>query len=419
MAAEVSSGVASAPRPASLLAAGFAFVAMALLAQTLLAWVALAALVTLAATQGRLAWWPAVTVVLLLAVVNSLKWPESDLAEYFTVIDDVRLVSLAALLGDDSALLSIRPTEPAFRMLIWLAAHAEPLPRIAFALFTSLATYGSILWLCHMASSSQRSTDTDWRPAVASAVALLLGVTFSLTGHLVRQYVAGGLFFIGVFGWSFTGRWRWLVWPCLAVAVHNSAAMLGLPLLLAMLLSTRPRLFVLLLGGVVLAAATNRIPMISDLAEATSFLKDDGQIGLALPTLDALLLALTWGVWRTLSDSQRPSRHVAARLLCFAIALAVLLFCIRDVPLLFFRSYFYLEFLRAPMLAFVISVALRRSGAAGLPLAIVAMLLAALVCWLRVRGADWSYGATHVHWPEWLDVHSVVRRWQMIQKTPM
>lgn len=399
----------------SLLTSALTLAACLLAAQTFLAWVALAGLVTLLTMRGRAAWWPAVATVLLLAVVNSLKWPESDLAEYFIVLDGVRQLSLGVLLGDESALISIRSTEPVFRTLIWLLARAEPLPRVAFALFGGIAVYAALLWLCRRASAPARGTDTAWQAVIGTTIALLIGVTFSLVGHLVRQYLAGGIFFVGVFGWAFTGRWRWWLWPAVACATHNSALLLVVPLVLSAALASRPRLFLAVALTALAASLTGQIPLAGELSEATSFLKEDGQIGLALPLLDSAVLLVASLVWRGLPAQERPSASAVSRLLCFGIALAVLLFCIREVPLLFFRSYFYLEFLRAPMLAFVIAAALQRAGNAAMPGAAIALPLAALLCWLRAHGSDWSYSAEHARWPEWLDIQSVLLRWQSIQ----
>lgn len=415
MAAERSFQQPGAAPQASLLASVLTLAACLLAAQTFLAWVALAGLVTLLTMRGRAAWWPAVATVLLLAVVNSLKWPESDLAEYLVVLDGVRQLSLGELLGDESALISIRSTEPVFRTLMWLLARADPLPRIAFALFGGIAVYGALLWLCHRASAPTRGSDTAWQAAIATTIALLVGVTFSLVGHLVRQYLAGGIFFVGVFGWAFTGRWRWWLWPAVACATHNSALLLVVPLILSAVLASRPRLFMAVALVALAASLAGQFPLVGELAEATSFLKEDGQIGVALPLLDSAVLLVAWLVWRGLPVQQRPTAPAVSRLLCFGIALAVLLFCIREVPLLFFRSYFYLEFLRAPMLAFVIAAALRRAGNAAVPGAAIALPLAALLCWLRTRGADWSYSAEHARWPEWLDIQSVLLRWMSIQ----
>jgi hypothetical protein len=332
------------------------------------------------------------------------------------VLDGVRRLPLDVLLDDDSALLSIRSTEPVFRTLLWLLARTDPLPRIAFALFGGLAIYGSLLWICRLTATPRSGSYAAWEAAAAATTALLVGVTFSLVGHLVRQYMAGGLFFIGVFGWAFTGRWRWWLWPAVACAIHNSALLLAGPLLLSALLATRPRLFAITMLALLGAALSGQIPFIGELAEATSFLKDDGQIGFALPLLDAVVLLCAWQVWRHLPADEKPSARTATRLLCFCIALAVLLFSIREVPLLFFRSYFYIEFLRAPMIEFIIAAVLRRAGQAAVPAAALALPLAALLCWLRVRNADWSYGADTALWPEWLDVHSVFQRWQAIQQ---
>lgn len=401
-----------------------AVLATALLAQTAVVWLAAAVMLTVlgGASRRRLGWWPAVSVVLVLSAVNSMKWPESDLREYYQYFEHARESSLLSLLAEEDSFLSIRVTEPLFRGYMWLLAHLTPAPRIAFSLLSSMAIYGMALALCArmtngIAAPNGGSVSRHFVTAasVASATALLAGITFSLTGHLVRQYLAGGVFALGVFGYAFTGRWRWLLLPAVAGAIHNSVLILGAPLLLVLCLGRRPGILAAALLAWLVLAFAGQVTFVNELAEAISFLKEDGEIGIALPALDASVLVSTWLLWRKSPPTARPSVQTMRLLLWFGLALAVLLFSIRDVPLLFFRSYFYVEFLRTPMLAFIVGELLRRTGRSKPAAAAVAFALAAALCWVRVLATDWSYSSSSAVGPDFLWLPSAIERWRSIE----
>jgi hypothetical protein len=247
----------------------------------------------------------------------------------------------------------------------------------------------------------------------------MLGLTLSLTGHLVRQYLAGGLFFVGLFAFAYRGGWPWLLLCAAACAVHNAVLLLAGPLAVALLLQRRPGTLAAVLAAVIAASLAGAIPLLDDLAEATSFLKEDGAIGIALPLLDLAVLATAALVWRGSAPQARPAARGTMLLLAFGLALAVALFCLRDIPLLFFRSYFFLEYLRVPMLAFVIAAGLRRAGAAAPAAALFTLLVSAGLCWLRLQGTEWEYGHPAALWPEALDLHSMLARWAAIESVPL
>lgn len=415
-------GAATPPpwaRPAlALVGAALAVTAAAAAAQTVLGWVALAGLLTVLLSRGSLTWWPAATTVLLATVVNSLKWPDSDLAEYYAYLDYARAYDLASLLRDEDLFVSIKPTEPVFRTLAWLSVHATPSPRIAFTLTCSLVTYGAALMMCRLVTGPQTTTSRDSAVAAATAcaAALLIGLTFSLVGHLVRQYLAGAVFFLGFLGHLTSGRRAWLLLTPLACAIHNATLMLFVPLLLSTLLHARPRLLALVLIAAFAAAELQQIPLLSELTADLSFLKQDGEIGIALPLLDAAVLLLAVVTWRRMPEPERPfDRAVLARIVCFALTLGLMLFAIREISLLLFRTYFFVEFLRAPLLAFVLWSWLRRAGPAGRWLVPLVLIAAVLVCWQRARGSDWLYADPDAAWPAWADLHHTFERWRAIE----
>ncbi|MEK8045032.1 EpsG family protein [Ideonella margarita] len=408
---------ASSSRPAiATLGLWLAALAAALLAQTALLWVLLAlvgASTARAAGWVRRPWWPAWALVLLLAVINSTKWPDSDLAEYYQYLAYCRPLDWWVLVSDPDSHLSVRVTEPVFRSFVWLLAQLSPAPRISFGLMCSMLIYGMALALSAQVVNVLNDSDdnpSDPAPVVAVCVALLLGVTFSLTAHLVRQYLAGGVFMLAMWHFVLHRRPLVLLWAVVAVLVHNSAVLLWLPLMLAWARPLAPRLFWAMLLLAVILTNAGLVGWLNELTAAATLIKDDGQIGLALPLLDLAVLSGGWWLLRSSSSGQRLQL-----LWYFCIAFAALLLCIREVPLMFFRTYFFLEFLRVPMLALLLCAGLRRGGDWRAPMAVLALLCAAGLCWTRVQGAEWTYRSTPQSWPEWLQMDRLVDRWQKIE----
>lgn len=388
----------------------------ALLAQTAVMWllVALSVQVMGSATGWvRRPWSVVWSVLLVLAAVNSAKWPESDLAEYYAYLDYVKAQSWWALVTDPDSHLSIRVTEPLFRTFMWLLAQASPAPRITFTWGCSLLIYGAATLLCALFIRTWLPDDAcdDPVPVVATAAALLAGLTFSLTAHLVRQYLAGALFTLAVVLWVRDRRARVLGLALAATLVHNSAALLWLPLVWSWLHARGPRWALTLLVTVVVAANAGVIGILNDFAEAASLVKDDGRIGLALPALDLTLLILGWRVL-----SRGPRGDQLRPLWAYCIGLAALLLCIRDVPLLFFRMYFYVEFLRAALMAVLLCLALRHAGRWRPLLATVLLCASAGLCIVRLQGAEWSYQSHPTQVPDWLRMDRLVDRWSAIEQ---
>jgi hypothetical protein len=391
----------------------------AMLAQTAVFWALLAvcaAQLAMLAGWTRRPWSLAWVAVLLLAVVNSVKWPDSDLAEYYGYLDHAGQTGFWALVLDPETYLSIKVTEPLFRIFAWCISHASPAPRVTFTLLSTIFIYGTALFLCNKAMNwllppaQPGAQDADPTPMIASCVALLIGLTFSLTGHLVRQYLAGGLFMVGVFGLATDRRSIWLLGPVLSVATHNSAILLWIPLIFSWLYGYSPRscwLGLLLMVGL---ANSGLFSFLNDLIEVGKLLQDDGQIGPALPALDVVVLLAGWYLLRR--EAGAPQRNL---LWVYAVAFAALLMTIREVPLMFFRTYFYVEFLRTPLLAMLLVAGLRRCGPWKAPVAALAIVLSLGLCWLRAEGSEWLYQGAAASQPEWWQMSRLMDRWERIE----
>jgi hypothetical protein len=212
----------------------------------------------------------------------------------------------------------------------------------------------------------------------------------------------------------------WLI-PCLlSVLVHRSAVILAPPLLLLLLHQRFPRLAWL---GVVLIAAVglfNPLALFLDLELEQNLLAQEGQQGPMLIALDALLVigatrfavpsATPSGAPATMRNSA-PFARTCVNLAFFAAAFAAMLFATREVPLVLFRSYFYLEFIRVPLLAMVFHTALNRLNASQAA-AVGLVVVGCLVCWARTANSEWEY--TERGTVPW-QLSEIFERWRRIE----
>ncbi len=410
----MSSRVLSGTGPALPSAAAWTRIALALAAlvvasQSVVALVPLAMCAALVAGRGRrtaYAYWPVLLLVAALALVNSQKWPDSDLGEYYGFIDYAARTPLSELLFGDETYVSISPDLILFRAFAWLVAMLSGGSGIAFTLISTTLIYGALAWLCHLvlrtrhavaagpaAGRGGRESGEGTAP-IAICSALLLAVTFSVTAHLTRQYLAGALFFTGAFAFWADGRRRWLLLAAASVLVHTSTLLLALPLALALLHRRHPRLFWLGVGAVFAFGASGILETYIDaIAGLGNVLSEEGAQGSLLVLLDGLVVAaVAWLNRRTLGRTPQQ-RALLSSALAFAVAFGATMFVVRDIPLLFFRSYFYFEFIRTPLVALLLYALLARAGRARLLVAAVCLAAAGAVCWQRTLASEWDYGS--------------------------
>lgn len=403
---------------------------LALLSQTLLVLLPLSMILAFACARpgsARVASWPLWLVLLVLAVINTQKLPESDLADYYRFVDHVVATPLWDVFATDESFISVRPSEFVFKAFVSLLSPLGAAARIAFTLLSTLLLYGACVAGAHrfidgLSAGAKPMVQERLLRALILAAALLLGVTFSVTAHLTRQYLAGAVFFSGLFGFLFTGRHRWLLLCAGSAGVHGASAILLLPLG-AMLLHRRfPRWAMAFVCGIAVAGLFNPLLLLTDIELQATLFGEEGQQPPLLMLLDASLVLGAWwiGAHRPRSPRDRgPAaldglRHAAEGVLVFGIAFAAVLFAVREVPLVMFRSYFFLEFVRAPLLALVFFAALRRLTTLRLPAALVLLIVSAAACWARTAGADWQYtsdGLLPMQLPD------LMRRWQTIENS--
>jgi hypothetical protein len=406
-------------------------VSLALASQTLLVLLPLAVATAFFAsnrTRRHLATWPLWLLMLTLALVNSLKWPESDLADYYRFVDHVVGTPLSQVFMTDESFISISPYELLFKTFVALLSPLGAAAKITFTAISTLLIYGSCAligrWMIagyeRASGGLGRTVTSSLQSSLTISAAILIGITFSVTAHLTRQYLAGACFFIGLFLFLLHRRTVWML-PCLlALLVHRSAAVLVVPLFLLLIYRRWPLAAWLGVLAVLVLGLFNPLSLIFDLDLELTLLGNEGEQGPALMALDAsVVIGATWigrQAWLredapNAGDSERLA-YVCRQLLMFATGFAAALYAAHEVPLVLFRSYFYIEFLRVPLLAMIIHAGLLQLRCARLAAVTGLVIVGALVCWARASGAEWQYADRG--WVPW-QLSEVIERWHRIE----
>lgn len=395
-------------------------------------YVAPVAIVALSLAIGRafpnskpsvLRYWPIVAVALTLALINAQKWPVSDLREYYAFLDYLARHSPGAVVGNLQPFTSIRPEEVLFVVYSWLIANCTSGSRVAFTFISTLVIYLSCAEGCRKAiaaiSVREHASLSNAIVVAAIAIALLSGMTFALTAHLVRQYLAGAVFFTGMLMYKPRHRNWPLCVAMLAPLVHSSAAFLILPLGIAVIW-TRLRVFTWIALGALGTSALlfplgEKIPAI----QIANYLRADSEIPPLLIVMDFALIVTAF-LLRTRSTPNGASHWSTVNLLlAFAASFEIVLAHFRSTPFIFFRLYFYFEFCRTPLLAFVLASTLRSLRRLAIPVAAALLLLAvSIVCW-RTHSSEWSYAYNSKQPLATLILASALDRIAAIETTPL
>lgn len=328
---------------------------------------------------------------------NITKLRESDLLDYQRILADAALSDFGAYVSRTN-FGSIREHEYLFKVLAWGLAHFTPSPDSALIVIATLGIYGASTYLIKaVEATTRRGSPTLFAPGGAViAASLLAGITFSLTAHLIRQYMAASIIAVAI-GLYVRGHTRW-AWACIIVSplMHQSSALiLGLFFGATTLLNSRNR--ALAAGKLVIAAAVAAFGALALAQEyfmesAEKFATDEGSLSPALFLLDGLLcLWAGWHLRRRVRMADRGPIGVAFAVPLFILILSGALF---SFPFLALRMYFYIEPFRPLLIAFAAAFAMQRMSPAVRPPALALLVAATLAFFLyRASQAPWQYVA--------------------------
>lgn len=155
-----------------------------------------------------------VTFVAFLSVLNANKIVDGDLIAYLQYYNELETITSVAFLERFGS-------EPVFYVISWIIGYLTGFSDYLFAYIVSFLGYyllaiGTFRLLNKVASHQYITA------AIFSATICILPVVFSNSLHLVRQFIALGLF---LYGLSLMGKSRYVLWA-LAFFTHVSSAYL-------------------------------------------------------------------------------------------------------------------------------------------------------------------------------------------------
>lgn len=358
-------------------------------------------LAALAAAAIALAWRsksryrvaPALAIAVVMAVLNTAKLPESDLAWYILLYNEAAKLPLTDAIFNAS--LSVRSSEFVYNTYVYSLAALSNRSSAAFVFISTfliyfLANYAALLYSSHAAEKHEQTDDTVLLLLSTSFVFL----TFSLSGHLIRQYLAASM---AVVGFALFHRNRTISHLVLATAVftHNSSVALVLPMLAGLHGGYVFRLALIVCGTLALIILGAGIPAITALETLTSAAAtmDDGSIPKAIITFDCLLLALTaWLVWHRPKDVRQAKHDPHHALLRFGLLWLLTMLAASAVHFIFFRFYFYIEVLRPLLFATIISHTSQSIQSRRNVFLTTTLLISLAYFFARASTTVWNYG---------------------------
>lgn len=283
-------------------------------------------------------------IALSLGLLNYTKVPESDLARYMMWFEQFSTLPLLEF-G------SIRSLDPVFYFVTALLAKATGGFGPSFSLFWTVVIY-FILFVAIEEISSGVRLDGRWLFAII-VFAALIGYSFSLTGHLVRQYAAMSVFLL-----SFARGVNRRSHVCLLFGAACLMHLSVLAFLPVIWLVRRKRLDVKLLSaafgfmlviGIVLGSQNlfsyfSLIPRTS--VEALNFLAGQGSVYLAMSGegirlrvfVEYIVVSATLAILLLLD---KRDRHVGVRIGLLLLYFLCLLLLVRSTDLLLLRYFFF------------------------------------------------------------------------------
>ncbi|HEX9022764.1 MAG TPA: EpsG family protein, partial [Geobacteraceae bacterium] len=226
--------------------------------------------------------------------------------------------------------------------------------------------------------------------------ALIAGLTFTQSLHLVRQYLAGTVLFL-VYLWILEGQTlKVILGFTVGVLLHNSFLIPGGLLLVSGFLwksnTVRRHVFGVVFGLLLLSfvAGTFISQWVLDSIFALGAMKDDGGLSSVIFLIDVgLFLAAMGWLWVKRRVDGTMEKETAIAVL-FLTLFGGLLAGARDLTLFLLRFYFYTEWFRVIGL-----VALGRFASRGSLKPLIPWLIALvslILLHLRIERSPWDYG---------------------------
>ncbi|ENJ2787445.1 EpsG family protein [Vibrio parahaemolyticus] len=313
------------------------------------------------------------------SLINLIKIPESDMMIYIEALNEIVKSSFYDVFN--FSFVSLRSSEFVFNIYLYILSNID----LTGFLFSFLSVFIIYFNLGLTVFNLSYKKDIDFLVIVFSL--FLCFVTFSLSGHLVRQYLAVSFILLGV-SYIAVNKNRAYILSLASMFIHNSLIpfVLFYPLIYAGTVKYGWKLMTFLSLSFSFVASSF-VFLIKPYMEI-GFVKDDGSIPIVLIVFDASVFFL----FSFFVMNKKECFYVnALKIFPLFIMTASVLIITKDVPLLFLRFYFLVDFLRPVALALLFFSIIPKSGFRYSSLIFINIMSFSIFI-LRLDSSPWDYG---------------------------
>lgn len=290
----------------------------------------------------------------LLAVSNASKGIDGDWAWYVLHYEALKYTPLSEYFGVRFGPVSAEPTEPLYYAVAQVLAVSSGANVAVLAIAVTFIIYGAMggALVATMASLNCRA----WDMVVGTVAGMLVGLTFTLTTQLLRQEIAASFIAVAIVASAYRKWPATIASLAAAVLTHNSAMIPAAGLVLAVVLRRGGRGATLrfLIGGLVFYALG--LYYLTTVGNAAYTGQDNGSIGVTVIAFDLFILGVFAFLVRRRGLGSNPVASTV--LFCFPAFYGFVL-GVASQPLPLLRMYFFIEVLRALMIALIVACLMR------------------------------------------------------------
>ncbi len=293
-------------------------------------------------------------------------------------------LSLSEYMAGNYAGIQPKETEPIYYAISKALAVASDGNVSVLAIAVTILVYVPLGWA--IAKFVMNQTASTELTGFAVAIAMIVGPTFTLSTQLVRQTIAASFIAAALIAFGMHRSRIGILLIMFAVLTHNAALVPALAILIAAILARASAVrawWIVGIGAmfVVLGLAYIRLQGAGEYRGAS-----DGSVSYAVIFFDAVL-AIIFAVVVLRSATVAYSARLTVLVLpaLFGFVLGVI-----SQPLPLLRMYFFIEVVRALIIAFlIVKVFAARTMR---PLLLGVLVLAVVYCEARIGRAPWGYG---------------------------
>ncbi len=319
--------------------------------------------------------------------MNSMKLPSGDWGWYTQHFIWLQHLDFSHYWGQRIGVFTIKTTEPTYYFISFVISRLSGGSVPALAWGVSALIY--IPLGVSVGLIAAKIVKVPMHVGVVTLIALMVGVTFTLTTQLVRQEIAGALLLFGCVLFYFEARVIGVLLVVLGVLSHNSALAPFAVVIAAYWFAINGErlswIKVVLLSSVFIAVGLAYLLVGPGLSYYESG-ESAGEISMLVILMDISILLIFLFVRSRLDEHKRFLNILAAAVIIYA----GFLIGMSLAPTPFLRMYFYIELFRTLMVGVIVCALLRLRF--GTLLAVPVLLAALAYVEMRIAVSPFWYG---------------------------